>query len=359
MKITLNILIPIFSFGRAGGMRVLSKLANYWEKMGCNVTFVSFYESEDPYYPVETNIIWIDTKGHEVRDNNSDFSVKNSLLKRTYALYKYLKVNSDNYDIVLANHNLTVWPVWFGSKSNNFYYIQAYEVEFSSGKNLRFALKRVFAYLTYYLPLTKVVNADIYLNYKNIRSKYVVPAGIDLDIYYPKKSKRSSTEEFVIGCIGRKAEWKGSNDVGEAVRILRLKGYKVNFRVAFESIKYKEHELVKPDGDENLSQFYRDVDVLVAPGHIQLGAIHYPVIEAMACKTPVITTGYYPANAENAYIVPIKRPDIIAETLEHIIENYDEAVDKAGIAYSNINEFAWQRVSSKFLGIFEDELKED
>ncbi|WP_341479706.1 glycosyltransferase [Clostridium algidicarnis] len=68
-----------------------------------------------------------------------------------------------------------------------------------------------------------------------------------------------------------------------------------------------------PDGDDNLADYYRNLDILVAPGHIQLGAIHYPVIEAMACNVPVITTGYYPANDENSFIVPVKRPDKIAE----------------------------------------------
>ncbi|MGL4567899.1 MAG: glycosyltransferase, partial [Fusobacteriaceae bacterium] len=108
-------------------------------------------------------------------------------------------------------------------------------------------------------------------------------------------------------------------------------------------------ELVKPDGDNNLADYYRSLDVLVAPGHIQLGAIHYPVIEAMACNVPVITTGYYPANEENSFIVPIKSPEKIAEELEKIYYNYEIAYNKAKEAQKNIDEFSWDRVADKFL----------
>ena len=357
-KKPLKILIPILSFGRAGGMRVLSQLANYWKRNGCDVSFVAFYESENPYYPVNVNIIWIDSSGNEVNNNNNlIYDAKNSGIKRMFALYRFLKKHSNEYDIVLANSNKSAWPVWLGSKSKNFYYVQAYEVEFYSKRNIKGLLKRVSAWITYYLPLNKVVNCEIYKNYKNLRAKYVVLPGLDLNIYYPKKLIKNHNKEFVVGCIGREAEWKGSNDVGEAIKILRSKGYKVKFKVAFKPVQYTEHELVKPDGDENLADFYRSLDVLVAPGHIQLGAVHYPVIEAMACKVPVITTGYYPANNENSFIVPVKRPDIIADTLVEIIENYDSAIKKAEIAYTTVSQFDWKIVSVKFLNIFNNELR--
>jgi glycosyltransferase involved in cell wall biosynthesis len=188
-----------------------------------------------------------------------------------YALYRFLKKHSNEYDIVLANYNRTAWPVWLGSNSTNYYYIQAYEVEFSLARNIKAFLERMTAWLTYFLPLHKVVNAKIYKKYKNIKCEQVIPPGLDLNIYYPKKLLKNHNKEFVVGCIGRKAEWKGSNDVGEAVKILRSKGYKVKFKVAFEPIRYTEYELVKPDGDENLAELYRSPDVLIAPGHIQLG----------------------------------------------------------------------------------------
>ena len=352
-----RILIPILSFGKAGGMRVLTQLGNNWINMGYDVEMLSHFESENPYYPVNFKIRWVLNNGEETESNSTTYNSKNSTYRRLKAIYKYLKKFSGEYDIVFANYNRTVWAIWLGSNSTNFYYIQAYEVEFSAERNIKGLLKRLTAWLTYFLPLHKVVNAEIYKKCKNIKCEHVIPPGLDLNIYYPKKFIENHNKDFIVGCIGRKAEWKGSNDVGEAVKILRSKGYKVKFKVAFEPIRYTEYELVKPDGDKNLADFYRSLDVLVAPGHIQLGAVHYPVIEAMACKVPVITTGYYPANDENSYIVPIRRPDIIADTLVEIIENYENAIKKAEIAYTAISQFDWKVVSAKFLDMFNDGLR--
>jgi glycosyltransferase involved in cell wall biosynthesis len=353
----LKILIPTLSLGKSGGTRVLSLLSNYWKKLGNDVRIVSYYGSEEPYYPVDADMIWVNEEGIVQSLNDAKLNVRNSVFRRTKGIYKFLKNNSKEYDIVLANQNFSTWPVCFGSEATNFYYIQAYEPEFYSRTNIKGLIQIFMSWLTYYLPLTRVVNADIYQKYKNLNSNNVIPPGLDLNIYYPKENKDISGREFIVGCIGRKAEWKGSNDVGEAVKILRKKGYNIKFKVAFEPINYAEHELVKPDGDENLADFYRCLDVLVAPGHIQLGAVHYPVIEAMACKTPVVTTGYYPANDDNSFIVPVKRPDIIADTLAGIIGNYESAIKKTEIAYATISQFDWNIVSTKFLDVFNDELR--
>lgn len=359
IKRKLNIVIPILSFGKAGGIRVLSKLANNWSQLGANVTLLVFYESEDPYYPVDIDITWIDKNGKKVDKNIKTYDNKNSGLKRIIAIYKYLRNHTGQFDIVLANSNLTAWPIWLGSKSTNFYYIQAYEVEFSSNRSLKAFIKKIAAYSTYLLPLRKIVNADIYKNYKNLHAKDVIPPGLDLTLYYPKKDHYINDREFIVGCIGRIEEWKGSNDVTEAIKILHKKGYNIDYKVAFHPVNYDKFKLIKPDGDKKLADFYRSLDVLVAPGHIQIGAVHYPVIEAMACKTPVITTGYYPANNENAYIVPVKEPAAIAETIIEILEDYESAIDKAEIAYNNISQFDWKIVSAKFIDVFNAELEGD
>ena len=76
----------------------------------------------------------------------------------------------------------------------------------------------------------------------------------------------------------------------------------------------------------------------------------------MACGTPVITTGYYPANNENAYIVPVSKPEEIARTIIYISENYDEAIYKAKNALKEIRRFDWKIVSKDFLKIVDSNI---
>lgn len=354
-----RILIPVFSFGKQGGIRVLSQLANYWVNIGHSVTVISYFENDKPYYPIKAPILWLDNKGVEVEENQEKYDASNSGLKRSFSIMKFLGKHSKEYDVVVANHNFSVWAVLFGSKSNNYYYIQAFEPEFYSINSIKGLAHKGLAWLTYFLPLTRVVNADIYKKYKNLRAQYVIPPGLDLNNYYPKPLSCNNKPLLVVGCIGRTEEWKGPEDVSEAVRILHSKGYqdKIKLKVAFNPVSYEKHELVQPHGDENLANYYRSLDVLVAPGHIQLGAVHYPVIEAMACNVPVITTGYYPADETNSFIVPVKRTDKIAEVLENIYMNYSIAYEKATVAQKQMQEFSWERVAQKFIDIFEDNIR--
>lgn len=341
-----KIIIPVFGFDKAGGYRVLSKLASEWSKIE-EVEFLTFSDSKTPYFPTSAKI-----KALPLKLNN------NFLLKVKY--FKDEMNRNHKTTCIIANQNLTVWPTLFSKNKNKFYYIQAYEPEFYDeykGNVLKKYIFKFLAWLTYFMPLTRIVNADIYKNYKNVKSKYVIPPGLDLNIYYPKKLIKENKKTLVVGCIGRIEEWKGSQDVGRAVEILHKKGLVIKLKVAFNPIDYENHELVKPHGDKNLADYYRSLDVLVAPGHIQLGAIHYPVIEAMACNIPVITTGYYPATNENSFIVPIKSPEKIAEILESIYYNYEEAYNKALIAQGKIKEFSWEIVAQKFLDIIKKEVR--
>lgn len=111
-------------------------------------------------------------------------------------------------------------------------------------------------------------------------------------------------------------------------------------------------EIVVPKSDTELAEFYRSVDILVAPGTVQLGACHYPVLEAMAVGTPVITTGYLPANVENCWLVPIKDSQSIATAIGEVIEcgsrDLQQKIDNAASA---VKKFYWEEVAQQFLNI--------
>lgn len=57
---------------------------------------------------------------------------------------------------------------------------------------------------------------------------------------------------------------------------------------------------VFPKNDEELAFFYRSLDILIAAGHIQLGACHYPVLEGLASGVAVIHSGYLPGTSANS-----------------------------------------------------------
>lgn len=352
----MRILIPLLSFGKWGGIKVLTNLANYWTDAGHDVTFVVASKENLPYYPLKCHVLFIAKDGIGLNPEINAEPI--TIMEKLKSLYLFIKYNYSQFDSIIANYNLTAYPIFLASKSNNFYYIQAYEPEFTNEiKNVfKKNIFKFLAWFSYFLPLKKIVNSKMYLNYKNIKASDIIFPGLNLNIYSPKILKyKAPNEKFTIGCIGREEEWKGSQDVAEAIKILHKQGYEnIEFIVAFNPVSYENHTLVYPDGDEKLADFYRSLDILVTPGHIQLDAIHYPVIESMAVKTPLITTGYYPANKTNSYIVPIKSPNSIVDAVVYIMNNYHEAIEKSNNAFETIEQFKWENLSDKFISIMEN-----
>jgi glycosyltransferase involved in cell wall biosynthesis len=351
----MKIIIPILgSFGKAGGWRVLSQLANYWIKSGNEVSFLVHCSSPEPYFPTNASIIYYDNKGKIVSDSTPYYSKPfGGIIKLRKALE--LALNKLNASIVLANHSLSAGPVSKSTiQAKKFYYVQAYEPEYYSKPGFKNLIFRYLSKKSYTLGLDIIVNSPMYLDYKEIKSNKVVYPGIDLDIFRPNNEVKKETTKYVIGTIGREEKVKGTRDILEAFKILRQKySTQVELHVAFGKMGNDIDGVINVDinGDMELAEFYNKIDVYVCAGLVQLKAVHYPVIESMACKTPVITTGYLPANNMNAKLVSINSPLSIMTALTELIEKNDFQ-EKVEQGIKDIQVFKWSIVSEKMLNYF-------
>lgn len=353
----MTVLIPIWSFGKAGGIKVLSTLSIYWAKLGIKTVYIAYRNDDILYYPVDGDVIYLDEYGRP-STRCRDVNEKKLFIKRFISLYRFIRKNKDLYDAILANYCMTVYPVFWGNlfSRKNYYYIQCYEpIFFKNFDPCRRFVYSTLAYMTYFIPLKRIVNAEMYKRYKNIRSSKVIYPGLDFKIFF-RKSSSDFHSPFRIGTIGREEVWKGTSVVNHAVNLLSKEINNFTYMVAFknsEAEKCINVKMVKPDSAELLSKFYRDIDVLIAAGYGQHGAIHYPVLEAMASGTLVITTGYYPATTENAIIVPEGKPEIIKEKILEVIEGKIEVDKLIDNAYKAVSEqFSWEYVANQFLTCF-------
>jgi len=352
----MKIIIPIYSFGKAGGFRVLSQLANQWIQDGHAVVFLSHVSSDIPYYPTQAEVLYFDNKGELHTKNNTDYKAP---LLGIFSLRRILKKVLDNIsgDIILANHSLTAQPV---AKSRNiakkFYYIQAYEPDFFRPLTLKNRLLQYICKKSYRLGLNMIVNSKMYYNYKEIKAEKYVPPGLDLTIF--KEAKDTKSDNIVIGTIGRVEKHKGTDYIVEAFKNLKSRdNLNIELIVAFGSKDLENIDgvkICKPDGDINLANFYNSIDVYICAQTIQLDAIHYPILESMACKVPVITTGYYPSSNLNAFLIPIEDVDSIEKMILRFLEcSKEDITKKTEIAYQDIKQFDWTIVSRQMLNYFE------
>lgn len=354
----MKIVIPIFCFGKGGGNRVLSELANNWQKQGHDVCFLTFSSSSLPRFPTSAKIIWIDKKSCSV-DFNSEGAFKLTAFAEVLKLRKGIERYCSDADIVIANQALTAYSVRFANvEAKKFYYVQAneagYEFAYSSIKN---KVAGFISFLTYKLNLKYIVNSPIYFNLYGIQAVAYIPPGIDYEIF-GFRERIINKESFTIGCVGRFEIFKGTIYVYRAFVQLKKAGYPVKLRVAFGMLdnidsEFKDDiEVCNPQCDVELSEFYKGIDILVSPGSVQFYAHHYPVMEAMACGTPTITTGYLPADNSNSWIVPPKSPkDIVSRVLD-IIEHPEVVHKKLMLAHSNVAVYKWPEISKKFIEIF-------
>ena len=359
----MRILVPILSFGRAGGYRVLSELANNWVSRNHDVDFLSPDSSDEPYFPTKAEIRWVNGEG--VVSAQRQTKAKPSGRYHLQALSRGLKVVGHEYDVILANHSLTAWPVALAACGNakKFYYVQAYEPEYYA--NRRTIKGYVLAFMTalsYHLPIKRIANSPIYFRYRNLRTSCFVPPGIDLSIFKPGKDAKDleRAESIVIGCIGRYEPEKGTIYVLRAFEKLHQRDRRFQLRVAYgnlpEGWKHDGCEIVVPKNDQELASYYRSLDILVAPGTVQHGAPHYPVLEGLACGIPVVTTGYMGATPDTAWIVGNRDVNSICDAISRLVADPLTRQQKSNQGRIVARAYSWDSVADQMLTVFNGEL---
>jgi glycosyltransferase involved in cell wall biosynthesis len=348
----LRIFIPFFGFGKAGGYRVLSCLANGLAKRGYLVTIIVPSETQPPYYPInaDVKIETIDNLGRPSATPTFFDRKPFKPLVAMVSIFLYLRRTCIGSDLVIANYNLTSYPVFFSGKGQRFYYIQAYEPDLIEGSVVdpRIAGRKLLAWGSYFLPLKRIVNAQVYKNYKNIRSNDVSYPGIDSNNFYARTNWHRQQDQLIVGCVGRKEAWKGGAIAANAIKKMRALGFNIKLSTAINPLPIEDQQIYKPNNDRELGDFYRSVDVILVSVYGQHGSIHYPVLEAMACNIPLVTTHYYPATSQNSFLVESRSEDSIVDALQEVYQNYNTAVAKASIALKAVEEFYWDQIVEKF-----------
>jgi glycosyltransferase involved in cell wall biosynthesis len=360
----MNILIPILHFVPSGGYRVLSKLSDEFIKEGHSVDILAPVSSPLPYFPTQARIVWVGKGGECSTNKDSLKSFGKRKVQMYWHFYKAIKnYNKEcRYNIVLANFFLTAYLIFFAKRKNaiNFYYIQAYEADFfSCERGLSNKAMYLLAKASYRLPLKKIVNSEFYMRYKEIITNRLVYPGLDLSIFH-NTNRRKFMEDGIlrIGTIGRLEKHKGTRNVIEAYQTLRAERLPVQLIVAFGTKEMTNSDVeiitVQPHGDTNLADFYRSIDVYVAAVDVDGPAIHYPVIESMACHTTVITTPLYPADDSNAYIVRVQNVADIIEKVKIVLQESDKKSREQKLSKSanDIKKFEWHLVSTQMMNYF-------
>ncbi len=199
--------------------------------------------------------------------------------------------------------------------------------------------------------ISKTVAEGLYKGYK-INST-VVENGIKTSIFL-KRDEGKSIKPFQIVQVSRlEHEKKGQDLLIEALRIIREK---VDVKLAFigegSSLDYLKGLVHKREVVDNvaflgaqpqsyISTHLKDFDLFVQPSRFE--GFGLTVAEAMAANVPVLVTkGQGPAEVTEGerygWTFPNGNVQELANKLLYIINNYQEALDKASIAQRHVSE---------------------
>ncbi|MGB9598345.1 MAG: glycosyltransferase family 4 protein [Minisyncoccales bacterium] len=204
-----------------------------------------------------------------------------------------------------------------------------------------------------------------FLDYK--KPKIVIPNGIDLNFFQPKKNFKKN-KKIEILFVGRIEERKGLIFLLRAFKILSLKFNHLVLRVIGEGpLKKNCQEFVKKERLKNvfwegkkegkeLLSFYQNCDIFVAPSIFgeSFGII---LLEAMACQKPVVAfniDGYNEILKDEAAFFLAQKKDVydLADKIEILIKN--EALrEKMGLwGRKESEKYSWERVANNVLEFY-------
>jgi len=336
----------------AGGVRVMAIYAAQLQARGHDVTVISL-KQQTPSFKTRLQILLGRVKPRPVKKPTPLLDVlgdKHVVLDHPGPI---MAADVPDGDVVIA----TWWETapWVAdlpaSKGRKFYLLQDYET-FKKGR-----FEDVSA--TYDLPLEKIAVSDyiarMLAEHHDIHDVKVVPNSVDSGQFTagPREKGAGLTVGFLYTAKPRK-NVKLAIDVLERARV-EIPGLKA---IAFGSVAPLEMlplpdwiEYHRAPPQDELARIYAACDLwLFTSLHEGFGL---PILEAMACGTPVLATSAGAApqivNGQNGTVLP-SEPEAFLSEMRRLAELPSEAWrDMSNAARATAHSYSWEDATDRFL----------
>lgn len=212
-------------------------------------------------------------------------------------------------------------------------------------------------------------------NLKKYKAKVnYIPPGVDTKVFKLSK-KRSTNDVLFVGRIEKNSDWKGISYLFEAISKVKKISPDINLRLVGpgDRVDYfkmyaqklginKNVKFVGSKINNELILEYQSSKVIVLPSITESESFGMVLIEAMACKKPVIGSNvggipYVIDNEQNGLLVPPKDPQALADAIIKILTNPQLAKKMGENGYKNVKEnFIWDKQIEKTKKIIEESL---
>lgn len=207
---------------------------------------------------------------------------------------------------------------------------------------------------------------DIYNKDESIIKKptALIQDGVDCQLFYLKNEERFrnyKNRTIHIGWVGN-SKW-----IIDQSEISDLKGIHTIIKPAIEELKDEGYniDLLTSDRDKKMiphkemPDFYKNIDIYICASMYE--GTPNPVLEAMACGVPVISTDVgivreVFGEKQTEYILIERSKECLKNKLRHLLENPEELQVLSNENKEQIQAWDWKLTSEKFRNYFHSEL---
>lgn len=314
----MKIVIPVEGFFQSGGCKILADIANGFVDRG-HETIVVMPQNTMELYPIRAKKLYVPSLSSEWIPDG---------------------------DAIITNYYTTFAPAFTAHPTKCIRYCQGYEPDWLKGKDRE---KAIYSY-QHPIPTISIshfLRKKIYADTR--QHSDVLNLGIEPEIFHPNLTIRNRRKfKKVIMYIAREPknglEIKGYPDFVTAMkRFHRLNKRRIPYIVhlictdkELDFPSYIPHEIFRPTNAQGMARHYQTANLYVSSSHSEGFAL--PVLEAMACQTPVITTNSggvldFSINRKTALIVPSKKPLVLAKAIHWLLKRPKFAQKLAVTAY--------------------------
>lgn len=296
------------------------------------------------------------------------------------------KLSAEDYDVI-HTHIPTPWSAdWsaFYAKSKDKPLVVTYHNDII-GSGIASIIARIYNSigLNYVLKSADkiIITQPNYMNSSQHLKKYaekieVIPTGVDLDKFQPVKSLKDENTPliFFLSVLDEFHRYKGLDYLLSALKIVKNKIPNFKLIVGGKGVLQDHyHEMAANMGlndnvefagfipDEEIAGYYSQANVFVLPSISSLQeGFGIVALEALACKTPVITTEIVGvaedlAQVEGGMVVPPKDVHKLADAILEVLEDVQLQKDMGDRGRKLVEEkYTWKSVASSMEKVYKN-----